>query len=134
MPLKIVTDGIQYFFTNNKLDVLIIDTAGRHKDEEGLIEEMRNMYNIATPDLVLLVIDGTIGQQAFNEAKTFHDTARIGGIVVTKLDGTAKGGGALAASAATGAKIMFIGNGERIDDLEQFSPLHFWTLIRYGRY
>jgi signal recognition particle subunit SRP54 len=121
---KIVTDGIQYF-TNNKLDVLIIDTAGRHKDEEGLIEEMRNMYNIATPDLVLLVIDGTIGQQAFNQAKTFHDTARIGGIVVTKLDGTAKGGGALAASAATGAKIMFIGNGERIDDLEQFSPTRF---------
>jgi signal recognition particle subunit SRP54 len=121
---KIVTNGIQYF-TNNKLDVLIIDTAGRHKDEAGLLEEMRNMYNIATPDLVLLVIDGTIGQQAFNQAKTFHDTARIGGIVVTKLDGTAKGGGALAASAATGAKIMFVGTGERIDDLEQFSPTRF---------
>ena len=121
---KIVTNGIKYF-TNNKIDVLIIDTAGRHKDEQGLLEEMRNMYKIATPDLVLLVIDGTIGQQAFNQAKTFHETARIGGIVVTKLDGTAKGGGAMAASAATGAKIMFIGTGERIDDLEQFSPTRF---------
>jgi signal recognition particle subunit SRP54 len=86
---------------------------------------MNDMYKVATPDLVLLVIDGTIGQGAFKQAEAFHKAAPVGGIILTKLDGTAKGGGALAASAATGAKVMFIGTGERIDDLEQFSPTRF---------
>jgi signal recognition particle subunit SRP54 len=86
---------------------------------------MNDMYNVINPDIVILVIDGTIGQQAYNQAKAFHDAAPVGGILITKLDGTAKGGGALAASAATGAKIMFIGTGERIDDLELFSPTRF---------
>jgi signal recognition particle subunit SRP54 len=83
------------------------------------------MYDVAKPELVLLVIDGTIGQQAFNQAQAFHNAAPIGGITVTKLDGTAKGGGVLAAVVATGAKVMFIGTGERIDDIEQFSPTRF---------
>ena len=72
-----------------------------------------------------LVIDGTIGQQCFNQAEAFHKTVPVGGIVITKLDSSAKGGGAIAASAATGAQIMYIGTGERIDDLEQFSPTRF---------
>jgi signal recognition particle subunit SRP54 len=117
-------NGLEHFKEQN-LDVIIIDTAGRHKEETGLLEEMREMHKVATPDLVLLVIDGTIGQQAFNQAKAFHEAAPVGGIILTKLDGTAKGGGALAASAATGAKVLFIGTGERIDDLEQFSPTRF---------
>jgi signal recognition particle subunit SRP54 len=120
----IATNGLEHFKEQN-LDVIIIDTAGRHKEETGLLEEMREMHKVATPDLVILVIDGTIGQQAFNQAKAFHETAPVGGIILTKLDGTAKGGGALAASAATGAKVLFIGTGERIDDLEQFSPTRF---------
>ena len=120
----IAKNGLVHFKDQN-LDVLIIDTAGRHKEEAGLLEEMREMHKAATPDLVLLVIDGTIGQQAFNQAKAFHEAAPVGGIILTKLDGTAKGGGALAASSATGAKVMFIGTGERIDDLEQFSPTRF---------
>ena len=123
-PAKIVKDGLE-FFTKTGVDIVIIDTAGRHKDEFGLLKEMDSMYKISNPNLVLLVIDGTIGQQAFNQAKTFNETTPVGGIIITKLDGTAKGGGALAASAATGAKIFFIGNGERIDDLEQFSPTRF---------
>ena len=86
---------------------------------------MREMRNVIDPDLVLLIIDGTIGQQAFNQARAFHEAAPVGGIIVTKLDGTAKGGGVLAASAVTGAKVMFIGTGERIDDLEVFSPTSF---------
>jgi signal recognition particle subunit SRP54 len=105
--------------------VIIIDTAGRHKQESELLEEMNEIHQVTKPDLVLLVIDGTIGQQAYSQAKAFHDAAPIGGIVITKLDGTAKGGGALAASAATGAKIVFIGTGERLDDLELFSPTRF---------
>jgi signal recognition particle subunit SRP54 len=80
---------------------------------------------VSEPDLVLPVIDATIGQQAYNQAKAFHEAAPVGGIVISKLDGTAKGGGVIAASAATGARVMFIGTGERIDDLEQFSPTHF---------
>lgn len=120
----IARNGLAHFKDQN-LDVVIIDTAGRHKEEEGLLQEMTDMYKVATPDLVLLVIDGTIGQGAFKQAEAFHKAAPVGGIVLTKLDGTAKGGGALAASAATGAKVMFIGTGERIDDLEQFSPTGF---------
>jgi signal recognition particle subunit SRP54 len=122
--LQIVRDGLKYYKSQN-MDVIIIDTAGRHKEESGLLEEMNAMYKAAVPDLVLLVIDGTIGQQAYSQAKAFHETAPVGGIIITKLDGTAKGGGAIAASAATGAKVMFIGTGERIDDLEQFSPTRF---------
>lgn len=122
--LDIVSKGLAHFRTQN-IDVVIVDTAGRHKEESGLLEEMRNMRNAINPNLVLLVIDGTIGQQAFNQAKAFHQAAEVGGIIVTKLDGSAKGGGVLSASAATGAKVLFIGTGERIDDLEVFSPTKF---------
>ncbi len=122
--VSIAKKGLDYF-KDQSLDVIIIDTAGRHKEEEGLLQEMNEMYRAVTPDLVLLVIDATIGQGAFKQAEAFHQAASVGGIVITKLDGTAKGGGALAASAATGAKVMFIGTGERIDDLEQFSPTRF---------
>lgn len=122
--VAIAKNGLAHFKDQN-LDVVIIDTAGRHKEEEGLLQEMKEMYTVATPDLVLLIIDGTIGQGAFKQAEAFHKAAPVGGIILTKLDGTAKGGGALAASAATGAKVMFIGTGERIDDLEQFSPTRF---------
>jgi signal recognition particle subunit SRP54 len=122
--VSIVKNGLEHF-GKQVLDVIIIDTAGRHKEERGLLEEMKTMYEVSKPDLVLLVIDGTIGQQAYNQAKAFHEAAPVGGIVISKLDGTAKGGGVIAASAATGARVMFIGTGERIDDLEQFSPTHF---------
>jgi signal recognition particle subunit SRP54 len=122
--LDIVRKGLAHFRMQN-IDVVIVDTAGRHKEESGLLEEMRNMRNVINPNLVLLVIDGTIGQQAFNQAKAFHQAAEVGGIIVTKLDGSAKGGGVLSASAATGAKVLFIGTGERIDDLEVFSPTNF---------
>lgn len=122
--IDIVKKGLKHFKIQN-IDVIIIDTAGRHKEESSLLEEMREMRNEIHPDLVLLVIDGTIGQQAFNQAKAFHEAAAVGGIIVTKLDGTAKGGGVLSASAVTGAKVMFVGTGERIDDLEVFSPTSF---------
>lgn len=122
--IDIAKKGLQYYKSQD-LDTIIIDTAGRHKEETGLLEEMNSIYHVAAPDLVILVIDGTIGQQAYSQAKAFHESAPVGGIIITKLDGTAKGGGALAASSATGAKVMFIGTGERIDDLELFSPTRF---------
>ena len=122
--IDIVRKGLEHFKIQ-KIDITIVDTAGRHKEELSLLDEMRTMRDVINPDLVLLVIDGTIGQQAFNQAKAFHEAVAVGGIIVTKLDGTAKGGGVLAASAVTGAKVMFIGTGERIDDLEVFSPTGF---------
>ncbi|MGA7042111.1 MAG: signal recognition particle receptor subunit alpha [Nitrososphaeraceae archaeon] len=122
--VAIVTDGLEYF-RQQGIDIIVIDTAGRHKEETSLLAEMNSMYKVAKPDLVLLVIDGTIGQQAYSQAKAFHEAASVGGIIITKLDGTAKGGGALASAAATSSRVMFIGTGERIDDLEQFSPTRF---------
>ena len=121
---NIVQNGLKYF-ENQPLDVILIDTAGRHKEEKDLLDEMSRINKVANPDLALLVIDGTIGQQCFNQAEAFHSTVPVGGVIITKLDSSAKGGGALAASAATGAQIMYIGTGERIDDLEKFSPTRF---------
>jgi signal recognition particle subunit SRP54 len=121
---NIVKNGLNHF-EKLPLDVIIIDTAGRHKEEKDLLAEMEQINKAAQPDLAILVIDGTIGQQCFNQAEAFHKTIPVGGIIITKLDSSAKGGGAIAASAATGAQIMYIGTGERIDDLEKFSPTRF---------
>ena len=114
----------------------MIDTAGRHKQEKDLLDEMKEINKAAVPDLALLVIDGTIGQQCYAQAEAFHKVVPVGGIIITKLDSSAKGGGALAASAATGAQVMYIGTGERIDDLETFSPTRFvgrywvWAILK----
>lgn len=122
--VKVAREGKEYFKAK-ELDLVIVDTAGRHKEEKSLLDEMKQIESGVSADLALLVIDGTIGQQAFSQADAFAKATKVGGIVVTKLDGTAKGGGALAAAAATGAKIMFVSTGERIDDLEEFSPTRF---------
>ena len=110
-------------FKNRK--VIIFDTAGRHKEESDLIAEMDQLDNIINPSEAILVIDGTIGQQAGEQAKAFSQATDIGSIIITKLDGSAKGGGALSAVAETGAPIKFIGTGERIDDFELFDPERF---------
>ncbi len=121
---QVVKNGLKHFGSSN-LDIILIDTAGRHKEEKDLLDEMTQITKVTNPDLALLVVDGTIGQQCYNQAEAFHKVVPVGGIVVTKLDSTAKGGGAIAASSATGAQIMYIGTGERIDDIEQFSPTRF---------
>ncbi|HLA22657.1 MAG TPA: signal recognition particle receptor subunit alpha, partial [Nitrosopumilaceae archaeon] len=121
---QIVKNGLKHF-ENSNFDVILIDTAGRHKEEKELLEEMTQISKVTQPDLALLVIDGTIGQQCYSQAEAFHKIVPVGGIVITKLDSSAKGGGALAAATATGAQIMYIGTGERIDDLEKFSPTRF---------
>jgi signal recognition particle subunit SRP54 len=121
-PLKVVFKGIELFADK---DLIIVDTAGRHKEEHELIKEMKSLEKKIKPDEVIMVIDGTIGQQALLQAKKFHETTPIGAIIVTKLDGSARGGGALSAVAATGAPIKFVGTGEKIGDLEQFIPSRF---------
>ncbi|MEM2214573.1 MAG: signal recognition particle protein Srp54 [Candidatus Nezhaarchaeales archaeon] len=106
-------------------NVIIIDTAGRHKSESTLMEEMKLLSEVIKPSEVILVVDATIGQQAKVQAEAFNNATKIGSIIVTKLDGAAKGGGALSAVVATGAQIKFIGIGEKIDELEIFDPPSF---------
>jgi signal recognition particle subunit SRP54 len=120
--LKVVNEGLKQFADK---DVIIIDTSGRHKEEQELIKEMRMLENNIRPDEVVLVIDGTIGQQALAQAEAFNEATPIGSILVTKLDGSARGGGALSAVAATGAPIKFIGTGEKVEDIEPFVPSRF---------
>jgi len=121
-PVKIAFEGLKQF---NDRDIVIIDTAGRHKEEQELIKEMKMLEKSIKPDEIMLVIDGTIGQQAMIQAKAFNEATPIGSILVTKMDGSARGGGALSAVAATGAPIKFIGTGEKIEDIEQFIPSRF---------
>ena len=122
--MKLSMQGVDYFRAQGKNTVLV-DTSGRHKEEKGLLDEMKMVSAKIHPALTFLVIDGTIGQQCYAQAEAFHKTVPVGGIIITKLDGAAKGGGALAAAGATGANILFVGAGERIDDLEVFSPTRF---------
>ncbi len=122
--VEISLRGVTHFTKIGK-NCVIVDTAGRHKEEKGLMEEMAQISSKIHPETTILVLDGTIGQAAYSQSQAFHEAVPLGGIVVTKLDGAAKGGGALAAAAATGSKILFIGTGERVDDLEVFSPTRF---------
>ncbi len=117
------------FFLEKGFDIIIIDTAGRHHREEDLLREMREIADKVKPDEIILVIDAAIGQQAYSIAEKFHKTTPVGSIIITKLDGTAKGGGALSAVAATGATIKFVGTGEKIDELEVFKPPRFVARI-----
>ena len=121
-PVKVATEGLKQF---SEKDMVIIDTSGRHKEEQELIKEMKMLERSIKPDEVMLVIDGTIGQQALAQAKAFNEATPIGSILVTKLDGSARGGGALSAVAATGAPIKFIGTGEKTEDVEAFVPSRF---------
>ncbi|PIN74953.1 signal recognition particle protein [Candidatus Woesearchaeota archaeon CG10_big_fil_rev_8_21_14_0_10_37_12] len=108
-----------------KFDILIIDTAGRDALSEDLIKELKDVHKLAQADEALLVISADIGQAAQKQAEAFHQAGAITGVIVTKMDGTAKGGGALSACAITGAPIKFIGVGEKVDDFESFNPKGF---------
>jgi len=121
-PVALSKRGVEHF---KDTEVVILDTSGRHKEEEALIKEMQQIEAAVNPHEVILVLDGTIGQQATAQASAFKDATDIGSIIVSKLDGTARGGGALSGVAATGAPIKFIGTGEKVDDLEAFIPSRF---------
>ena len=129
-PIEISKNGLSKFL-KDKIDIIIIDTAGRHGygEESKLLEEMKELYNEIKPDEVTLVIDASIGQKAYDLASRFHQASPIGSIIITKMDGTAKGGGALSAVAATGATIKFIGIGEKIDEIEVFNPKRYVSRI-----
>ncbi len=120
-PIKIVRHGLKEL----KGDVMIIDTAGRHALESDLIKEMKQIHKFVNPDQNLLVLDGAMGQIAGKYAKDFDDAIGITGVILTKLDGTSKGGGALSAISETNSSIAFIGTGETLDDFERFDPDRF---------
>ena len=123
-PLGILRRGLDFMF-RNKVDLIIIDTAGRHKNEEELLKEAKAIYEEAKPDEVMLVIDATIGKQAAAQAETFMKYVPINSVFLTKMDSTAKAGGALTSVIKSGARIKFIGVGEDIDDIEVFDPRRF---------
>ena len=110
---------------SKKYDVAIVDTAGRHALEEDLIQEMVDIDAVVTADHKLLVMDAAIGQQASEQAKAFNKAVGITGVIITKLDGTAKGGGAMSAVAETNSSVAFIGVGETPNDLERFEADRF---------
>ena len=109
----------------NKYDIVLIDTAGRDALNEELTDELKLIKKTISVDESFLVLSGDIGQAAEKQGKAFHEYLGITGIIITKLDGTARGGGSLIACSVTGAPIRFIGVGEKIQDLEEFRPEGF---------
>ncbi|KAJ1674675.1 Signal recognition particle, partial [Spiromyces aspiralis] len=123
-PVKVASEGVKKF-KKDKFEIIIVDTSGRHKQEAELFKEMEQISASAKPDNTVFVMDGTMGQAADAQARAFKESVDIGSIIITKMDGHAKGGGAISAVAATGSPITFIGTGEHIYDLERFSPRPF---------
>ncbi|MCY4731376.1 signal recognition particle protein Srp54 [Natronomonas gomsonensis] len=121
-PVDIARKGLE---ETKDADVRIVDTAGRHALEDDLIEELEQIESVVDPDRNLLVLDAAIGQGAKDQAERFHDSVGIDGVMITKLDGTAKGGGALAAVDQTDSSIAFLGTGEEVGDIERFEPSGF---------
>ena len=126
---KKIKDAVEiwdkYEYELKDFDVLIIDTSGRDALSKDLILEIEEINRKIQPNENLLVISADIGQAAQKQAEQFHKSCSITGIIVSKMDGTARGGGALTAAAVSGAPIKFIGIGEKNDDLEQFNPQGF---------
>jgi len=121
-PIKILK---KFELDFDRFNVVILDTAGRDALNNELIGELKAIKEAFRPDESLLVLSGDIGQTAFKQASTFKEAVGVTGVIITKLDGTAKGGGALCACSATGALVKFIGLGEHIEDLEEYKPKNF---------
>jgi len=123
-PVKIAQEGLEKFQTAG-YDIIIVDTSGRHKQEAALFEEMEQVATVVKPQQIVFVMDGSIGQAAMDQAHAFKKTVDVGAVIITKLDGHAKGGGALSAVAATKSPIIFIGTGEDLHDLQEFEVQSF---------
>ena len=135
-PASVVYDAVSAAKARGT-DVLLIDTAGRLHNKKNLMEELRKINNIVDREFpeayreTLVVLDGTTGQNALNQAKEFSEVTELSGIVLTKLDGTAKGGIAVAIQAELGIPVKYIGVGETIDDLEKFNAEEFVNALFY---
>jgi signal recognition particle subunit SRP54 len=120
-PLDICHDAIAMARSRGH-DVIIIDTAGRLHIDEGMMEELKELGRVLTPHEILFVADSMTGQDAVNVAKTFNDALALDGVILTKLDGDARGGAALSIWSVIGKPIKFVGTGEKIEALEPFHP------------
>ncbi len=129
-PGAVVYDAVQAAF-NRKMDLLIVDTAGRLHTKHNLMQELKKLRNVLNrsvhdaPHQTLLVIDATNGQNAINQAKGFAEAVGVTGVILTKLDGTPKGGVTFAIVNELGIPIQYIGTGEKMGDLEEFNPRQF---------
>jgi len=129
-PGAVAFDAVQAAFAR-KCDLLIVDTAGRLHTKHNLMKELEKVRNVLSravheaPHQTLLVIDATNGQNAINQAKGFAEAVGVTGVILTKLDGTPKGGVAFAIAGELGIPIRYLGTGEKIDDLEEFNPQAF---------
>ena len=120
-PVTIAREAVKYAADHGN-DMVFLDTAGRLHIDETLMDELRNIKSAVKPHEILLVVDAMTGQDAVNAAKAFDDALGIDGVMLTKLDGDARGGAALSIRAATGKPIKFVGTGEKLDMIELFHP------------
>ncbi|VVB82361.1 Signal recognition particle 54 kDa protein [uncultured archaeon] len=110
-------------------NLVLVDTAGRHTLDDELVKEIKEINKIAKPTESILVIPADIGQAAKKQAKEFQDSVKISGVIITRMDSTAKAGGALTACAETKAPVYFIGTGEKVNDIEEFAPERFLSRL-----
>ena len=120
-PVTIAREAVKYAADHGN-DMVFLDTAGRLHIDETLMDELRNIKSAVKPNEILLVVDAMTGQDAVNAAKAFDDALGVDGVMLTKLDGDARGGAALSIRAATGKPIKFVGTGEKLDMIELFHP------------
>ena len=120
-PVKIAENALRYAKDHGN-DLVFLDTAGRLHVDEALMDELKRMKAAVHPNEILLVVDAMTGQDAVNAASAFDEALGIDGVVLTKLDGDARGGAALSIRAATGKPIKFVGTGEKLDMIEPFHP------------
>lgn len=120
-PVEIAKNAKDYARINN-YDTVILDTAGRLQIDTDLMDELKKIKEVSKPDEILLVVDSMTGQEAVNVAKTFDEYLDITGVILTKLDGDARGGAALSIREVVGKPIKFVGVGEKLEDLEAFYP------------
>lgn len=120
-PSKVVEEGLEKI----DADVIIVDSAGRNSLDEELKEELAEVNRVLNPDKSYLVMPADIGQSAKDQASSFDEAVGISGVIVTKMDSSAKGGGALVACSTSGAQVQFIGTGEQLGDLEVYDPVKY---------
>jgi len=120
-PVELSRAGVA-FAKNHGHDVVLIDTAGRLQIDEPLMQELERLKAAINPHHILLVVDAMTGQDAVNVARGFHDRLHLSGVLLTKFDGDARGGAVLSVRAVTGAPVLFVGTGEKLDALEPFYP------------
>ena len=131
-PVVIAQEGVE-MFKQEGFNFIVVDTSGRHKQEDSLFEEMLQVSNAVKPDNIIFVMDASIGQACEAQARAFKEKVDVGSVIITKLDGHARGGGALSAVAATKSPIIFMGTGEQIGDLEPFKTKPFiGKLLGFG--